>query len=52
MRGFGFNDAGPALMYGSLIAPKFHYILINTLSLALELRQTMRLTKGCNNNKL
>ena len=52
MRGFGFNDAGPALRYGSLTAPKFHYILINTLSLALELRQTMRLTKGCNNNKL
>jgi hypothetical protein len=44
--GFGFDDPGPPLKYGSLAASEFHYTLINTLSLALELRQTMRLTKG------
>ena len=57
--GFGFNDAGPALMYGSLAksnqrltGPWLHNIWIKTHYLALELRQNMRLTKGCNHNKL
>jgi hypothetical protein len=50
-KGFGFDDPGPALRYGSLTAPKFHYTLINTLSLALELRQNMRLTKLRNQDK-
>ena len=57
MRGFGFDDPGPALMYGSLAksnqrltGPWLHNIWIKTHSLGLKPRQTMRLTIGGNHH--
>ena len=56
--GFGFDDPGPALMYGSLAksnqrltGPWLHNIWIKTHSLGLKPRQTMRLTKWRNHDK-
>ena len=55
--GFGFDDAGPALRYGSLAksnqrltGPWLHNIWIKTHSLGLKPRQTMRLTIGGNHH--
>jgi hypothetical protein len=55
--GFGFDDPGPALMYGSLAksnqrltGPWLHNIWIKTHSLGLKPRQTMRLTIGGNHH--
>jgi hypothetical protein len=48
--GFGFDDPGPPLKYGSLAASEFHYTLINTHSLTLELDKKMQLTNWYNHH--
>jgi len=57
MGGFGFDDAGPALKYGSLAKsnqrltwPWLHNIWFKTHSLGLKPHQNRRLTKGVNHH--